>query len=177
MRKESDRAAAIIGAALVEDCLSAAIRATLVNRENEDALWFDQGSPFGTLRAKTVAAYGLGLCTKKVADEIDAIRLIRNQFSHALRPITFRHDEIAAACAGLGSYVLFDLGDPKPDPTLPRFRYEAACTGIWMVLMRKGTEVQGERIEKLRVNALLDNAVAASLTGSANYPLGEVDPK
>lgn len=181
MHRESDRAAAIMGAAFVEDGLDVVIGAMLANREDQAALFHDPGAPFGTLRAKTVAAYGLGLCSKRVAADIDEIRSIRNQFSHALRPISFNTPEVWAACERLTLYAPENLiGLQQPDPTRARFRFEIACQGIWQRLMKRASSIYSEWEKKLKTAALakdlLDGSIAGSLQGSADDILGLNSP-
>lgn len=183
-RKESDRAAAIMGAALVENALIEALKSVIENDEDPEAIFYDRGAPFGTLKNKTVVVYALGLCDKKLANDIDLIRLIRNQFSHALKPIDFQHRDIAATCKELSPYAPLKLYEgPKPDPKLPRFRFESACTGIWIILMKKAAEIREKRIRELRAkqNALLDSAaglseiIASGLQSSTENGLNNID--
>ena len=94
MQRESDRGAAIMGAALLEEGLRKLIEAALENKEDDQALFDDQGAPFYSLHAKTIAAFGMGLVDKQTKKDIDIVRGVRNQFSHALRAIKFSNEAV-----------------------------------------------------------------------------------
>lgn len=135
MRKESDRASAVMGAALAEDGLTEVLAAFMKNGRDRKALFEDIGAPFGTFKSKTVAAHALGLLDDNIKEQLDVIRWVRNQFSHALLAISFETPQIAAACAKLGKYSLIGIADcPVDNPETNRFKYEANCTGIWLNL-------------------------------------------
>lgn len=153
----SDRVAAIMGAALVEDNLRIAIAACLENDTDEKALFFDQGAPFGTLKAKSVAGLALGLFNKPVQRDLDVIREIRNQFAHALLSIGFDNPEIAAACGRLDGHKYH--GDPGRSVSLARQQYETACWSISLAMLSEATE----RYKKRNSNRSLENVIVDSL--------------
>lgn len=151
INKESDRGAAIMGAALVEDGLIAVLDAKLESGQDRKAIYESPNSPLGTFSNKTIMAIALGLCDDVVGAEINAIRSIRNQFSHALRAIDFRNEDIRTECAKLRQYKPVELEEGVlPDPTQPRFRYVCACAGIWMILYKRANQLQEERLRQMR---------------------------
>jgi hypothetical protein len=138
IKTESDRGVAILAAALVEDSLLDAINAWLLNTDDRNALYHDIGAPFGTLRNKTVAAYALGICDKDMRDQIDIIRSIRNQFSHALRSIDFKNEDIVDLCSRLHDYAkdpeVYAIREKQYGPS--RLRFLGACIHVTQYLQR-----------------------------------------
>ena len=161
MRKESDRASAVMGAALTEEGLTEVMVAFMKNGRDRKALFEDVGAPFGTFKSKTVAAHALGLIGDDVKEQLDVIRWIRNQFSHALLAISFETPQIAASCAKLGDYQPIDIADcPIDDSGSNRFKYEANCTGIWLKLNERCiAEHEKKTQEFMRLIAQSKNAV------------------
>ena len=150
LRNGSDRELGIMGAALIEDALVHVIKSALSNSDNDKALFHDMGAPFGTFEAKTTAAFAMGLCDERTAKEMNTIRSIRNQFSHALRPFSFAEASVKNACQKLSAYLLVEMhsAGEKPNTNQPRFKYEAACTGIWLKLMVKANQMSETAIVK-----------------------------
>jgi hypothetical protein len=145
IRKETDRGAAIIGCAIVEEALTAALLVEIVNRDVLDAAFRDDGGPFSTMARKTVAAYALGLCSKTTRGDVDTVRAVRNQFSHALLHISFLTPEIVEACSKLSAY---PQAYAAAHPTEARERYENACFGAAFALSRAATlKLQSKTIE------------------------------
>lgn len=177
MDNESDRGVAIMGAALIEEGLLEGLQAMLVNKDDMNALFYDQGAPFGTLRAKTVAAYALGLCSKPIADQIDVIRSIRNQFSHSLRAIDFQHEEIKAACRKLSLWIMsmmkLPAGKTSPDA---RVTYRLACQLIYIGVNRSTEAFKNSAAGRAKELLNAFNNVSASLQSDFDKALGKVAP-
>jgi hypothetical protein len=134
----TDRVAGIMGAALVENNLIKAIKSALEDSEDLGALFHEESAPFGTFKARTVAGKALGLFGKEVADDLDLIRDIRNQFAHALLSLTFENEHIRRRCAKLTEYKFGGLGER--DISDERMRFEMACWAISLKLLKKAGE-------------------------------------
>lgn len=166
----SDRVAAIMGAALVESHLMDAIRTSLVDAFDMNALFHDQGAPFGTFKARIVAGRALGLYDERVAADLDIIRDIRNQFAHALLSLSFENPHIAGRCSGLGDHPVFYF-DGTPincsnahgrNVSETRLRYEKLCWQLSLRLAQKVTELLDKEAEELRrLGGASSNALAA----------------
>lgn len=160
MHQGTDRVAAIIGAALVENSLRHGIECHLEDISDRNALFHDAGAPFGTFRARIVAGKAMGLIGEKAAIDLDIIRDIRNQFAHALLSLSFNNELIAAECERLSDYD----PDTKMDNSgvsRPRLRYESACWEISLAIMDKGNERLDERISVLgKVVRLLEKQIS-----------------
>jgi hypothetical protein len=144
----SDRVAAIMGSALVEDSLISAIGSVLHDDSNKAALFYDQGAPFGTFKARIIAAHALGLFDSDMARDLDIIRDIRNQFAHALLSLSFENEDIAAACDRITYYEPADATDNR-EISAQRLRFETACWTFSMHLLRRSNDNLQKRLAKL----------------------------
>jgi hypothetical protein len=90
---DSERAAAIVGAVLVEESLGALLRARL--QPDDDLLneMLRSSGPLGPFSVKINMAYLMGLYSKTANKELDTIRGIRNQFAHYTNR-SFEYDRI-----------------------------------------------------------------------------------
>ena len=79
---DSDRAAGIIGAVLVEESLAMLLRSRLVTDEDIHREMFRSSGPLGSFSAKINLAHLLGLFGPTAKKELDTIREIRNEFAH-----------------------------------------------------------------------------------------------
>jgi DNA-binding MltR family transcriptional regulator len=76
-------------------------RALLPMSKNMYKQLFDSFRPLNTFSAKIVMAYGLGIITKNVYDELEKIRHIRNAFAHSSERLHFESPQIAPLFARL----------------------------------------------------------------------------
>jgi len=94
---QTDRGAAVIAGAALDELLNVCLQCRLLemNRERYDALFgFDKA--LGTFNAKIELGMALGFYSRDGLNILHAIRDIRNKFSHRIEPITFDHPDIAA---------------------------------------------------------------------------------
>jgi hypothetical protein len=169
----SDRVAAIMSGALVEDSLAKVISAYLTDSRDQAALFYDQGAPFGTFKARIVAGKAMGLFSASVAEDMDIIRDIRNQFAHALLSIDFLNPHIVAACERMNSKVGLGGIAPNPRPISPaRRHYEKVTWDISKQLRRKAVDLLKEHLRRLK----LPDEEIASLQSDPNDVLGDIDP-
>jgi hypothetical protein len=97
-QKETDRGAALVGAARIDDKLKETLTAFFANRKVGKALLDGE---LGTLSARTKAAFCLGLIGRDEYDECNTIRQIRNAFAHSAKPLEFSDPDIAKQCFNL----------------------------------------------------------------------------
>lgn len=190
----TDRVAAIMGAALVENNLMGSIRYALVDAFNDNVLFHDQGAPFGTFKARIVAGRALGLYGEQVAADLDIVRDIRNQFAHALLSINFENEHLVTRCKDFGEHNVTDDDDSpldfdwKPDREISetRLRYETMCWKLSIILLQKGTELLEKQTAQMEAelqrlknpgqrNALAD-FVSASLEGGTQHVKDDITP-
>lgn len=148
-----DRVSGVLAAAMVDNTLRDGITSALEDATEEIELFHKEGAPFGTFKQKIVAARALGLISPDLAEDLDLIRDVRNQFAHALLPLTFEDEYIAKKCASLRDY--------RKEKNKPlenhRMRYEIACYVICNLILQ-ATVANWKRRR---------NATQAALTGTS----------
>lgn len=145
LKTETDRGAALIGAAILDKMLVLSLLGRLAKApELHDEWFYNEGAVFGTLSDRTKAARALGVVGPKTEADIDIIRTIRNQFAHALVPVSFTDTAIAAQCEKLGA-------EPHPywpELSEPRRRFQARCIGLITELSTVGQRDLTARLKK-----------------------------
>lgn len=122
---QTDRGAAIIGAAWVEEELKAAIEAAV---ETDKKAWdrlFRRGGPLDSFSTKIDLARLLGVISPVVASDLHIIREIRNEFAHSVldlnsSPLSFDIGRIKDKCLALNVVKHEEI-------TVPRTAYVRAC--------------------------------------------------
>jgi hypothetical protein len=149
---ESDRAAGIVGAVLVEDSLTILIKSRLLTNDDLHQELFRSGGPLGAFSVKINLAHLMGLYSTTAREELDTIRKIRNEFAHRVAR-SFSFDRIRALANNLSlsekvefhiipkesGQAVFVIGtkpdEPSqpvlpptdPDKLTPKERYLRAC--------------------------------------------------
>ena len=101
---ESDRGAALIGAALLDGHLCLLIASFFIDDENEvnELLGINNYySPLGTFSARIRAAYCLGLISRDEFHDLRMIQRIRNAFAHELDSASFDSKQVRDRCNSL----------------------------------------------------------------------------
>ena len=131
IRTQTDRGAAIIGAAVVEESLTEAIRAQFApGHQPQDDLLSGSG-PAATFSAKSDLAFALGLIGPKTYRDLTLVRKIRNRFAHELEALSFEDQTVANRCTELhwpSTLQWYDGGSKTPAG--PRMQYLIAITEI-----------------------------------------------
>ncbi|MES2753400.1 MAG: hypothetical protein V4659_01915 [Pseudomonadota bacterium] len=138
LEESSDRAAAIVGAAFVEEELVQLIQASLVRPSDKAGLFYSDGALFRTFLGRIRAAYALGLIDDPERDDLDRIRDIRNQFAHSLKTLSFEHADLQATCR-LFAYHAKTQQPADFDRWSARQRYNTACKQLGLVFVRAQT--------------------------------------
>jgi hypothetical protein len=140
---ESDRAAAVLGAAWLDVQLKRRIELLLVDDRKAMAPLFAGLGPLSTFSARIRVAYGLGIVSRASFADLQLIKKIRNLFAHDLHGLSFSDDEIAKLCR--------QLGTPKNRPSFaavdwnPRKWYEVTVTTFANEISRGRTAQQRMR--------------------------------
>ena len=95
---ESDRGRVLFLAAQMEFYLREVLECFLVEDKAVTDLFEGPYAPFGSLSARTKAAFVLGLITRGEMAAADAVRKVRNVFAHEL-DASFEHAEVKKLCA------------------------------------------------------------------------------
>jgi len=103
LESQTDRGAAIIGAALVEDLLRQALLSrmrvgTALEKRTASRLFGTMG-PLSSFSAKIDLGVLLGLYPEEVRGDLHRVREVRNQFAHEQEPRDFGYPRISGLCA------------------------------------------------------------------------------
>jgi hypothetical protein len=96
----ADRGAAILLATNVENALENAI-ARLLNITPGKGELFGFNAPIGSFANKIIIGQAIGIYGPETRQNLDIIRVIRNAFAHAKRPIRFGDEELYTLCTFL----------------------------------------------------------------------------
>lgn len=92
---ETDRAAALVSAALLDTALERLIRHSLKRKDSElNNQLFQQRGPLGDFYSKIIVASAFGVISEALAGELTIVRNIRNVFAHATTNLLFATPQI-----------------------------------------------------------------------------------
>jgi len=96
--KGNDRAAAIMGAALLEDALRYALtsRFVAVSPDDYEKLYDGPSAPLASFDSLIRVGHAVGLFGTLTRNDLLIIKKVRNGFAHAMKPISFLTPAIAA---------------------------------------------------------------------------------
>jgi mannitol operon repressor len=140
-QKESDRATAILGAALLDEKLLQLLTAFLINDKKEVDLLLDVEQPVGSFGARIRMVYCLGLLTRRAFDILIVIKRIRNAFAHQLHGLSFADPEIVRECDKLRSI----LKDPPDLVRSGRTAYLSATLSAQLELWAMTTSIEASQ--------------------------------
>ena len=139
---ETDRGAALVGAALIDLRLSDTLRAFMVSSKAASDLLDGGTAALGTFSSRIKATFAFGLIDRHERGECDTIRKVRNEFAHQAHGLTFNDPKILALCDKLQS----DLpGGREAHVGKPRFVFINAVILTVMRLTYRAERVAAER--------------------------------
>lgn len=100
LNKESERGAALIAGAMLDDLLERSIRSFLLDHEEVVRLLKGFNAPLGTLSARALVAFALGVISEREYRECERLRKIRNVFAHNVHA-SFSDQNVKDMCANL----------------------------------------------------------------------------
>lgn len=100
---ETDRGAALVGAALLDSRLERLLLSHMLAGKVADDLVKGGNAPLGTFSARINATYAFGLITTAERQDLNLIRGIRNEFAHSEHGLTFADQKIVGLCSSLTS--------------------------------------------------------------------------
>lgn len=100
-QSETDRGAALVGAALIDTRLECLLCSHLISDEIAGELVVGNSAPLGTFSARIKMAYALCLITELEFKECEIVRRVRNEFAHSVHGLTFGSQKPAALCQNL----------------------------------------------------------------------------
>lgn len=138
-QEESERAAAVLGGAFLDDQLGELIGRSLAEEEVVEDL-LGRTRPLSSFGARITAAQGLGLITPAEARDLDRVREIRNRFAHRVHGLSFEAPEIADRCrvfeCNEERFAALD-GFREAYPTSPRDLFNLAVALLAFYLARR----------------------------------------
>jgi hypothetical protein len=144
LEQQTDRGAAIIGAAFVESLLRQALESrlsvrTTLERRTANRLFAAMG-PLSSLSAKIDLGALLGVYPEAVHGDLHRLREVRNQFAHEQEPRDFDFPKIAEICAKFwlphNLFIVATSGGPQGYPANARDRYILTVKLLVAVLRR-----------------------------------------
>jgi DNA-binding MltR family transcriptional regulator len=145
IQKQTDRAAALIASAYLEERLIEAIKARIVRNEDLEGRLFKGSGPMAAFAVKIDLGFMLGIYGDRVRRAFHTIREIRNEFAYKPQPRDFNSQRISDLCKNIrmvaniemknktdGSHVKFSLepdGTPRTD-FLNAVKYLLALTDM-----------------------------------------------
>ncbi len=88
-QKETDRGAALVGAALIDSRIERLLISHFADERIAQELLNGGNAPLSSFSARLKLAFGLGLISELEYKECDTIRKIRNEFAHHVHGLTF----------------------------------------------------------------------------------------
>jgi DNA-binding MltR family transcriptional regulator len=133
---ESDRGAALIGAAYIDDSLKHVFLSRLGGDEKTKLSLLDFDGPIGSFSSRIKLAYCLGWIGTEFRSDLDTLRGIRNDFAHERAAISFSTESVRDRCKNLNALALFE----KIFPALPilanaKIAYGVATVAMFRVLL------------------------------------------
>jgi hypothetical protein len=132
LNKESDRGAVLISAAMIDDLLERTILAFLLENEKTKRLLDGFNAPLGTLAARALAAFSLGLLSETEYHDCEQLRKIRNAFAHNVH-MSFEDQSVKDICKNL-ELAAKDYGEIRVDP---RGQYATAAAALILDLTNR----------------------------------------
>ena len=109
LNKESERGAALISAAMIEELLGRCLRSFLLDHGDVESLLNGFNAPLGSFSARTLAAFASGLLSETEYRDCQTIRRVRNEFAHNVH-CSFGDQNIRDLCGNL-TLCAKDYGD------------------------------------------------------------------
>jgi len=168
---QSDRAAALIAQAYMEERLVEAIKARLVD-DHDDVInrIFKGTGPIASFSSRIDLGLVIGLYTAQVHALLRKIKEIRNDFAHLSAPVSFDTPSIAARCenlnlSGEGTYISLQLESETFEVNRASTPREAFMNAVRFILYICDREL---RLLPLRKPAPPVVTIRASVRGDAS---------
>jgi hypothetical protein len=148
IERQTDRAAALIASAYVEERLLLAIQARTNRHEKIEKDLYRGSGPLGTFSAKIDLGLLLGIYEPKIHQMLNTIRNIRNEFAHQPKPRDFNSQRIGDLCDNIAVRVKLDMTEKSAghrieiDLEAPQTRREAFLNAVKMLLLWLDMEIK-----------------------------------
>ncbi len=142
LKKESDRGAALISVAMLDNLLERTILAFLVDTPEKDRLLSGFNAPLGTFSSRVLAAFSLGLISEREYRECNRLGKIRNEFAHNVQR-SFDDQKVKDICATL----TFSLRRTRNEPENAKGQYTTAAVALILNLTDRPLYASERRLE------------------------------
>ncbi len=129
-QKESDRGAALVGAALLDTRLERLLLAHMIPGEGSNKLVCGGNAPLGTFSSRISACLALGLITPAERHDLNIVRGIRNEFAHREHGLDFSDAKIEGLCSSLNSRRDAEMTAKDGYPPRQRFNDAVVFTAL-----------------------------------------------
>jgi DNA-binding MltR family transcriptional regulator len=138
LKNEPDRAAALIGASMLEHALQEAIRSVLRSfhaEKDKDTLerLFGGHGIFSGLSAKILSAFALRIIGPVAQRDLDLINKIRNEFAHDMNPLYFNTPRVQDRCKELKITEDTLVRDNSRGCYLLAVQFYSAALNLWAI--------------------------------------------
>lgn len=141
---QSDRAAAIVGATILDELLKVVLCDFLIDDKKKIKVLFGGYMPLSTFNSRIEICYCLGLIGQQEYDLLKIIKSVRNDFAHKISGTSFASGSIKDKCQNIKlprEVVANDLS--------PRFIYQEAVKYLGMLLIIRSFQANNRRCVKL----------------------------
>lgn len=149
IQKETPRAAVIISAAFLDSQLRRLISKAFIDDQKivDDLLGTEKivERPLSSFGARIKIAYCMGLISKKIFNDLETIKRIRNKFAHKLHNYSFNESEIVKWCSSLK--LAKEVTDSIPDfPRTHKFIFLLGVTQLASWIAIRTIEIENQPI-------------------------------
>lgn len=164
---QTDRAAALIAAGLLEERLLGLLKARMFGDPTTQDKMFKGYGPLASFSAKIDLGYLLGLYDAEMQQRLHTIRNIRNEFAHSVRPIDFGSQKVKALCTKL---IPTEKFMEVYKDTLAKNASFRKSKVMWDAML-KPTEVPGKRfMNAIKVCLFILTSTKTCLSGCYTQP-------
>lgn len=136
---ESDRAAAVLAAAYLDEQLKDLLTAAFTV-DSKGAELLDVNQPLGSFGPRIAISEAVGLITAPERRDLDLLRKIRNDFAHKLHGMSFADQRVASRCAAfecIDDFLRTQVAVPVEYVSDPRSRFNLAASLLaWYIRLR-----------------------------------------
>lgn len=100
-QEETDRGAALVGAALIDERLGRLLKGHFLECKPTKEILSGDNSSIGAFSARAKLSYCLGLITELECKEIETLRKIRKEFARKVHGLTFKDQKVNDLCQNL----------------------------------------------------------------------------
>jgi DNA-binding MltR family transcriptional regulator len=157
---ESDRAAAILGAAYLDELLGQLLTNFLIVDKASIEELISPSKPYAPLSAfaaRITMAYCLGFISTSARDDLRIIKNIRNSFAHQLHGISFTTTEVERLCNRLRTGRSI-IAEKAPALDSSRYRYIVAVSLLAQSIGSAILRARQERRSRLEIDETLDDS-------------------